>query len=87
MPAPYERRAITFDGKPVLFFVDAPPRVGQPFLARCHGATLAAQDEGLTEEHYVQRVLTTAREMGLTASLRRLNDREIVFDVKGAARG
>jgi hypothetical protein len=86
MPAPYERRAITFEGKPVLFFVDAPPRVGQPFLARCHGATLAAQDEGLTEEQYVDRIVATAREMGLAATLRRLDDREIVFDVTAARR-
>ena len=84
MTAPFERRAITFDGKPVILFVDARPQLGRPFLARCSGATMAAQDEGLTEEQYVKRIVDVAHDMGLLATLRRRDDREIVFDVKTA---
>jgi hypothetical protein len=86
MPAPFERRAITYDGKPVLLYVDAPPRAAQPFLARCHGVTLAAQDAGLDEDAYVARLVETAREMGLTATVRRRDDREIALDLKAARR-
>jgi hypothetical protein len=87
VPAPFERRAITFDGKPVLLFVDATPRVAQPFLARCHGTTLAAQDAALDEDAYIARLVETAREMGLEATLRRRDDREIALDVRVAGRG
>jgi hypothetical protein len=86
MPAPFERRAITFDGKPVLLYVDAPPRAAQPFLARCHGVTLEAQDAWLDEDAYLTRLVDAAREMGLAATVRRRDDREIVLDVKAANR-
>jgi hypothetical protein len=82
MPAPFERRAITFDGKPVILYVSAPPSLGRPFLARCQGVTLATESEGLSEEQYVVRIQSTASEMGLAAQLQRRDDREIVFDVK-----
>ena len=81
MPAPFERRALTFDGKPVLLYVNAAPRIARPFLARCQGVTLMAQEAGLSEEAYVARLEATAAEMGLVAQLQRRNDREIVLDV------
>lgn len=82
MSAPFERRAITFNDKPVLLYVSAPPRIGRPFLARCHGATLAAQDDGLTEDQYIARIRVAAAELGLLAELQRRDDHEIAFDVK-----
>lgn len=82
MPAPFERRAITFDGKPVILYVSAPPSVGRPFLARCHGVTLATEAEGFSEEQYIARIQSTATEMGLSAQVQRRDDRELVFDVK-----
>ncbi len=84
MTAPFERRALSFDGKPVILFINASPRAGRPFMARCHGTTMAAQDEALSEDDYVARILEVAAEMGLQATLRRRDDREIVFDVAEA---
>jgi hypothetical protein len=86
VPAPFERRAIAFDGKPVVFFVDAQPRLGRPFLARCHGATLSAEEERLTEDQYVARILDTATEMGLVATVSRRDERELVFEVRTPAK-
>ena len=82
MTGPYERRGLNFEGKPVLISVDAPPRIARPFLARCHGVTMAAQDRGATEDEYIQAILDAAAEMHLMASLRRRDDREIVFEVR-----
>jgi hypothetical protein len=84
MPAPDERQALTFNGKAVILYVDAPPRIARPFLARSEGATMAAEEEGVSETDYVERIQRAAAEMGLAATLQRLNDREIVFDVKSA---
>ena len=84
MPAPFERRALTFEGKPVILYVAAPPRTAASFVARCHGATLAAQDERLTEDEYVARIQENAAGMGLVAVVQRRDDREIVFDVRVA---
>jgi hypothetical protein len=82
MTAPYERRGLNYEGKPVLISVDAPPRIAWPFLARCHGVTMAAHDRGATEDEYVQSILEAAADMHLVATLRRRDDREIVFEVK-----
>ena len=87
MSAPYERRSLAFDGKAVLVYVDAPPRIARPFLARSQGATLAAQEEGASEAEYIERIQQAAAEMGLAATLQRVNDREIVFDVKPLPKG
>ena len=82
MTAPYERRGLNFEGKPVLISVDAPPKIARPFLARCHGATMAAMDRGASEDEYVQSILEAAADMHLVASLRKRDDREIVFEVR-----
>jgi hypothetical protein len=86
MSAPYERRPITFDGKPVMLYVDAPAKLARPFLARCQGATLAAQERGVTEDEYVEVIREAASGMGLVATLTRRDDRELVFDVKARSR-
>ena len=87
MPAPYERRAITFDGKPVMIYIDAPTGVARPFLARCAGATMAAQERGATEDEWVDVIRAAATEMRLAATVTRRDDREIVFEVRPASKG
>jgi hypothetical protein len=86
MAAPFERRAITFDGKPVRFYVDAPSNLARSFLARCHGVTLTAQDEGVSEDDYVARLRDAATGMGLTATVERSDDHELVLNVRPTRR-
>ena len=84
MVAAYERRALAFNGKPVLMYVSASPSSGAVVVSRCRGVTMAAEADDLGEREYIARIQRAVRELGFDAVLEMQDDRQIVFDVRRA---
>ena len=82
MAATYERRALAFNGKPILVYVSASPSVGALVVARCRGVTMAAEADDLGEREYIARIQRAVRELGFDAVVEMQDDRQIVFDIR-----
>jgi hypothetical protein len=84
MVATYERRALAFNGKPVLVYVSASASAGTLVLARCRGVSMLAEEEDLGEREYIARIQRAVRELGFEATVEMQDERQIVFDVRRA---
>ena len=81
MAASYERRALSFNGKPVLVYVSAGSAAGAMILARCRGAGMRAEEESVTEGEYIARIQRAVRDLGFEAVLATADERQITFVV------